>query len=434
MSPRVAMRLAIAALGLCASAALSTLLAGCGGGGSGSNNQAPAAAASTGVGSGSGSGPGAAAPASTSGRNVTLAGATTPASNQVPVTIGPYAAAGRTANLPYVTVTVCNATGRCVKVDHVVLDTGSYGLRVMAAAVAGLGLSPLPSASGTLAECAYFLSGTTWGSVAQATVQMGGEVARSVPIQVVGDSAAGAPPSACTNHGADQGSLTGLGGNGLLGVGLRANDVGTGSYFVCSGAACSRATTLPPQPVANPVWQFASDNNGVIVQLPAVGRTGAATATGLLTFGIDTEPDNSIANFALVAADAKGNFTATLQGSDYGSSFIDSGSNFTYATLSGPTVDASRMYAPASYTTYPVQLKPNVGSGPTVTTEIAAINPSALNFNIDTAFDDVVSPGSAPGANGSVDLGLNSFYGHAAALLFTGKSCPQGRGPLYALK
>ena len=427
MSPRVAMRRAIAALGLCASAALSTLLAGCGGGG-GSNNQAPAAAAPSSVGSG------AAAPASTSGRHVTLAGAMTPASNQVPVTIGPYAAAGRTANLPYVTVTVCNATGRCVNVDHVVLDTGSYGLRVMAAAVAGLGLSPLPSASGTLAECAYFLSGTTWGSVAQATVQMGGELARDVPIQVIGDSAAGASPSACTHHGADQGSLTGLGGNGLLGVGLRADDVGAGSYFVCSGAACSRSTTPPPQPVANPVWQFASDNNGVIVQLPAVGRTGAATATGLLTFGIDTEPDNSIANYALVAADAKGNFTAKLQGSDYGSSFIDSGSNFTYATLPEPTVDANSMYAPASYTTYPVQLKPNVGTGPTVTTEIAAINPSALNFNIDTAFDDVVSPGSAPGANGSVDLGLNSFYGHASALLFFGKSCPQGAGPLYALR
>jgi hypothetical protein len=185
--------------------------------------------------------------------------------------------------------------------------------------------------------------------------------------------------------------------------------------------------------VVNPAWLFPRDNNGLILQLPAVGRTGAATATGLLTFGIDTEPDNSIANYALLAADSKGNFKATLQGADYGSSFIDSGSNFTYATLSVNDVTGGGLYAPATYATYPLELTPNVGTGQGITTQILVINPSALNFDTDTAFDDVAAPGSPSGPLGSVDLGLTSFFGHATALLFAGKSCAQGSGPLYAL-
>jgi hypothetical protein len=329
---------------------------------------------------------------------------------------------------------VCDASNHCVSVDHVVLDTGSFGFRVNAATVSALNLPPLPSGTGTLAECATFVSGTLWGSVAQATLRMGGEVAPNVPIQLIDASAAGGSPSGCTSHGADLSTVQRLGGNGVLGVGLFGTDIGGGGlYFACQGGHCTSVTSVPTQPVRNPVTLFATDNNGLILQMPALGRTGAATATGLLTFGIDTASDNSIADYTLLPADLRGNFTATLQGVAYSRSFFDSGSNQNFATVSGVPLTTSGTYAPTAYTVYPLQLTPNAG-GASITSQLALISPSALNFATDHAFDDIGSPGIGSGAQGSVDLGLPAYFGHANALLFSGASSPQGSGPLYALR
>src|SRR4051794_39506840 len=46
------------------------------------------------------------------------------------------------ANIPYVTITVCTpgSTTECTTIDHVFLDTGSIGLRVLKSAVAKLAL------------------------------------------------------------------------------------------------------------------------------------------------------------------------------------------------------------------------------------------------------------------------------------------------------
>src|SRR5580692_6262969 len=70
-------------------------------------------------------------------------------------------------NTPYVSVTFCLPnSSTCQTVDHIEIDTGSYGLRVLSSAMS-LAL-PLQTASvgGNLVECVNFVDGYIWGPVA----------------------------------------------------------------------------------------------------------------------------------------------------------------------------------------------------------------------------------------------------------------------------
>ena len=344
-----------------------------------------------------------------------------------------------TPNIPYVTITLCDSNGSCQSVDHIVVDTGSYGLRVLKSAVTQL---VLPAVAGSspgeeLGECATFLDGYMWGSVVEASVQIGAEKTRTaIPVQLIADPTLPAAPSpSCTGTGPNESNLVGVGGNGILGVGQFIND--DGLYYSCSASACTALTTansnIPvSQQVSNPVAAFEADNNGVILQMPGVPSSGAATASGTLTFGVGTQADNGIGGYAILQADGNGNFSATLQGQTYGSSFMDTGSNFNFATLSGVPVNAQGDYAPTALTSYPVTLTPSVGSGNPLSTQIQVIDSQQLDVSY-MAFDDVDDPATSAGPAGYVDLGMPYFYGKSIALVISGMSSPAGVGPLYAL-
>jgi len=105
------------------------LLAACGGGGGGT---------STTTGSSSG---GTTTTSSGSTTTSSSGGTTTPVSNTTPIVIdaGPAAlnvgsGAYTATNIPYITITVCapGSTSNCQTIDHVLLDTGSTGLRLEA--------------------------------------------------------------------------------------------------------------------------------------------------------------------------------------------------------------------------------------------------------------------------------------------------------------
>ncbi len=108
------------------------------------------------------------------------------------------------ANIPYVTVTVCTpgSATDCVTIDHVFLDTGSIGLRVLKSAVAKLSLPPIPAPAnaagstpaGHAVECYPFVLGAVWGALASADVRIAEELASSLPVQLIDDSK---PPSDC---------------------------------------------------------------------------------------------------------------------------------------------------------------------------------------------------------------------------------------------
>ncbi len=159
---------------------------------------------------------------------------------------GPSGLPTRTVNVPYISVTVClPGTTTCQTVDHIVVDTGSVGLRLMSSVVT-LSLPALTDASSRpLAECLQFASGTTWGSVVTADVKLptSGERAASVNVQLIGASSAGSPPSGCTGTAIN--TVDTFGANGIIGVGPFVNDCNTAgecepgvqsaNYYYCAG-------------------------------------------------------------------------------------------------------------------------------------------------------------------------------------------------------
>src|ERR1035441_2846241 len=91
-------------------------------------------------------------------------------------------------NGAFVTLTVCApGTSTCQTIDHVLVDTGSVGLRLFATGSAGGQFDPAgfplqkDGNGNAIAECNQFADGFTWGSVSLATIQMAGEVASTVP-------------------------------------------------------------------------------------------------------------------------------------------------------------------------------------------------------------------------------------------------------------
>ena len=93
---------------------------------------------------------------------------TTQATNEVAVTVnsGPN---GNAINTLYTTVTLCvPGTSTCQTIDNIQVDTGSYGLRVLAS-VLTLNLSVATATDGnSLVECTQFVDGYSWGPVATA--------------------------------------------------------------------------------------------------------------------------------------------------------------------------------------------------------------------------------------------------------------------------
>src|SRR5260370_10286621 len=100
----------------------------------------------------------------------------------------------------FASVTVCvpGSTTECQTIDHIQVDTGSYGLRLLAS-VLTLRL-PLTTASNgnSLVECTQFVDGYSWAPIALADIQIAREAASSVPVQVIGSSPFASVPANCS--------------------------------------------------------------------------------------------------------------------------------------------------------------------------------------------------------------------------------------------
>ena len=168
------------------------------------------------------------------------------------------------------------------------------------------------------------------------------------------DTGAGAPPPAlCGNNGTLINGVSGFNANGVLGVGVFAQDCGAACvnaatplpvYYGCtSGAAgvCTAENLALAQQVTNPVALFAADNNGIIVNLPNLqNANGDVSVQGTLTFGLGTQADNALpaTGLAVLGTDASGDFTATYNGAaTVLPALIDSGAD-AYG-FDDPTID-----------------------------------------------------------------------------------------------
>ncbi len=376
-----------------------------------------------------------------------------PTPNTLTVTVdsGP-AAAGGAINHAYVTVRVCTAGSKtqCASIDHVLLDTGSWGLRLVGSVLAagGVTLSGETDAQGlAIEECVTFGGGQTWGPVALADVSLAGESAAKLPVQVMDDAGSSAPPPAtCGAGGTLINGVSGFNANGVLGIGVFAQDCGAACvsaaaplpiYYGCTPAAvCTAENAALSAQVTNPVAMFAADNNGIIVNLPNLqNANGDAAVQGEVTFGIATQTDNSLpaTGLTVLGANASGDFTATYNGSaTVLPAIIDSGID-SYA-FDDPSIAVCASGAFVGY--YCPAVAPqaafavNTGVGVNIATntvDFAIADPNTFVANA-AAFIDLAGGGGST----TFTWGMPFFYGRKIYIGIDQRVAATYTGPYYA--
>ncbi|MGH9394923.1 MAG: DUF3443 family protein, partial [Terriglobales bacterium] len=326
------------------------------------------------------------------------------------------------ANGLFASVTVCvPGTSTCQTINNVLVDTGSFGLRLLASQV-NLPLPPSQDAKNNpLGECVQFASSFNWGPVVSADIQLAGEKAAAVPMQILGEPGFPAPPAACASSGLTENDTQAtLGANGVLGLGVFRFDCGPGCsppsstippvYFGCPSTGCSPVLVAQSEQVQNPAALFPQDNNGLIVRMPGVAAQGAPSVNGSVIFGIGTETNNAMAGATVLEADGFGNFSTQFLGTTYTGSILDTGSNANFfldsATVKMPdcTVNTG-FYCPSSIVSFSAT---NIGASNTASAAASwqVANADNLFTTSNAAFPDLGGPN--PNA---FDFGLPFFFG-----------------------
>ena len=369
----------------------------------------------------------------------------------------------------FATVTVCVPdTSDCQSIDHVLVDTGSAGLRLLGSALT-LSLPSVTDDNGVaLAECTQFISAFLWGSLRSADLRISGEQVNHLAIQVIdgpvntSTPVEGPPyavPNDCTGYNA--GTADDLQANGILGISNFVQDCGQhctespgltssnpGLYYACSSARtgdCQVAAVPLAQQLANPVALFSQDNNGTIIELPAVPPAGAPSMVGSLVFGIGTRDNNAVSQETVLQLDSRGTFkTQYPVDARPNLAFVDSGSNGLYFLSSALTAIPtcvgllSAFYCPAF--TLNLTAKNQDAKGlVSVNVKFSIANAiSLLSGRGNFVFDDLGGPSTAPSSGGIgmsmayFDWGLPFFFGRSVFTAIEGKSTPAGTGPFVA--
>ena len=396
----------------------------------------------------------------------------TASGNSAPIVVdaGPPGLGYTSTNVAFVTVTVCvpnTSPPSCQNIDHIMVDTGSSGLRLLSASSGGELSLTLPgendSSGNPLAECLVFLDGYIWGPIQTASISIAGESASNMPVQLIIPSPppSGFPavPTSCSDqapaggNGNEGNSIGDFGANGIIGVGLLPQDCGPGCvsnspppavYYDCPSSGCNPTLATLAQQVPNPVSLFATDNNGVLIQLPSVPNGGSAPpVNGSLIFGIGTESNNGLGSATAyevpdIFSQNFGDMITTYNSVQY-PSFVDSGSNGLFFLDTSTTgialctgfMGASDWYCPSnSPDSISVMNQGQSDTGPVgspVKASFSIENAGNLFNTSNTAFSTLGGPQS-----GSFDFGLSFFYGKNMFTAIEGATTPIGSGPYYA--
>ena len=396
---------------------------------------------------------------------------------------GPNGLSAGFVNGLYVSVTVCqHGTSTCTQIPNVQVDTGSIGLRLVPAALGSVMLTPINVGGSPLEECIqYGDTSYSWGPMELADVQIAGEKALNIPVQLLGQESAPAPsatsPTAsgvsCLENTpmstlpgtppGNEATVAALGSNGILGIAGHIFDCGNGCttvsftagypYYICPNGTCQAVGVPTADQAVNPVSQFTgTDNNGVMITLPTVASSGATTVSGTMNFGIATRTDNALGNANVYALDPCDNFpTVTFNGVSYTDSqcttntggmggFLDTGSNALYVsdanTLKSFGITDCASNTPG-FNFYCVNGGMATLSGVTLV-GFGGVGTATISLNINDAstlfttnnevFSDLGSD-SVPGGNPSTDfwdLGLPFFFGRTVFFGIEGTATPVG--------
>lgn len=362
----------------------------------------------------------------------------------------------------FATVTVCvPGSSECQAIDHVLVDTGSAGLRLLGS-VLTLSLPAWTDSNGVaLAECGQFLGGFIWGPLQSADLRIAGEQASDLAIQVI-DESTYPVPSDCT--GFNSSSADKLGANGIVGVGPWLQDCGPacaarlgarsenpGLYYACSSATaggCQAAAVPVTKQLSNPVSFFTQDNNGTIIELPAIPADGAPSVAGSLVFGIGTRENNGLGRATVMRLDSNGSLSTSYPPNGRAVlAFVDSGSNAIYfldsATTNIPTCSNpehpafSDFYCPSSTQNLSARVHDAYGSV-ALDVSFSIANAEALFGHLyNLAFANLGGPSSDPQSGSTTlpayfDWGLPFYFGRNVFTAIEGQATPAGAGPFVA--
>ena len=102
----------------------------------------------------------------------------------------PTGQAGGFVNEIFTTVTVCqHGTQNCATIPNVEIDTGSIGLRLLPSALGAVALTSDYRSAATRSRSAVQFGDTsyTWGPMELADVDIAGETASDIPVQLLGN-------------------------------------------------------------------------------------------------------------------------------------------------------------------------------------------------------------------------------------------------------
>jgi phage tail sheath protein FI len=160
---------------------------------------------------------------------------------------------------------------------------------------------------------------------------------------------------------------------------------------------------------------FSRDNNGVIIELPAVSGP-TLSLTGSMVFGIGTQTNNALGSATQFSLDSNGYINTIFNGTVF-SSYIDSGSNAYF--FQDTIAQDNGWYTPSSTLT----LSAIIGNNTDVSFSVG---------NADNMFNDyptyAVFNTLAGYSNGYFGWGLPFFYGRNVYTSIT----PQGNGTYFA--
>jgi hypothetical protein len=263
---------------------------------------------------------------------------------------------------------------------------------------------------------------------------MAGQLAAALPVQVIADPTVPSVPSDCSGTGLAMQSSTSLRSNGILGVGLFAADCGGTCansaaprwYYSCNASGACQASAQPlSQQVTNPVSAFALDNNGVVIDLPAVAATGAPTVSGSLIFGIGTQANNVLGGATVLRANAQSGYVTTVSNNQtYSLSYLDSGSNALFIA-NARMPQCGLWYCPATPQAANATITGSDGTSAAVSYSVG--NSTALFNSTNNAFANLAGISS-----NSFGWGLPFFYGRRIYTAIESRLTSAGAGPYYA--
>lgn len=211
---------------------------------------------------------------------------------------------GTALNRSYITLTICQVgTSNCQTIDHIVVDSGSTGLRINQSALTVGGLTPLSYNGAPIYQCMQYAAGYAFGPVVNLDLRIAGESAFNIPVQIFEYNNPDMVPNSCSYGMPPANLATGFGANGIIGINPISNpnnDYTPGGVYTCDSNTCtevSNPNNIPQVLNINPIAAFVNDNNGAIFSLPKVSSAATMESQlGTLTFGLNTQDNNQVSN------------------------------------------------------------------------------------------------------------------------------------------